>query len=177
MKTQLYITAGIISGVCIVFILLHLGWPRLAIDQTMIILLALAVLPWLIPFFTKIKFGPIEGDVGTFRHGETRKPPTPELAVETKEPNELSKDAKRILVTLWKHQTKNFKDDFTRRWSFRVLPPSEAYGSFMIGFAELLRSGIVSWTHKDGQAVLTDKGIEYVKKYPELQESDDIYRF
>ena len=117
-----------------------------------------------------------EGRHGTFRFGETQAPP-PQVP-DTKEiPADLSKEAKRILATLWERQTHHFKDDYTRRWSFRIMPNSHAYGIFMMGFAELLAPGLVGWTEKDGQALLTDKGIEYVKAHPEIQESEDRYRF
>ncbi len=100
--------------------------------------------------------------------------PTPVTLVSLPEP---SADAKRILATIWQHQKKNFGDDFSKLWSFRVLPNSEVYGTFMVGFAELLKLGLVGWTRKDGQALLTEKGIEYLKKHPELQKSSDVYQF
>ena len=57
------------------------------------------------------------------------------------------------------------------------MPNSHAYGTFMMGFAELLAPGLVDWTPKDGQALLTDKGIEYIKAHPEIQKSNDRYIF
>lgn len=33
----------------------------------------------------------------------------------------------------------------------------------MQGFVELLKAGLVGWTQKDGQAVLNDEGIDYIK--------------
>lgn len=123
------------------------------------------------------RFTEYEGRHGIFRFSTKNKPPTPQLPDITGTPPELSDEAKKILATLWERQTYHFNDDFSRRWSFRILPNSEKYGIFMLGFAELLKSGLVSWTMKDGHAILTDKGIEYLKKHPEIQNSDDIYRF
>jgi len=123
------------------------------------------------------RFIEYEGRHGIFRFGKTRKLPSPQLPEDTKIPTQLSKEAKKILATLWEHQTYHFKDDFSRRWSFRILPNAEGYGIFMLGFAELLKPGLVGWTRKDGQAILSDKGIEYLEKHPEIQESDDVYRF
>ncbi len=88
------------------------------------------------------------------------------------QPAELSTEAKKILATLWQHQKKNFGDDFSKRWSFRILPNVKEYGTFMVGFAELLKLGLVGWTPKDGQALLIDKGIEYIKKHPDIQSAD-----
>lgn len=118
-----------------------------------------------------------EGRHGTFRFGKTRKPPSTQLSESTDEPTNLSKEAKKILATLWQRQKHHFKDDFTGRWSFRVTPNAEGYGIFMLGFAELLKFDLVDWTRKDGQALLTNKGIEYLKKHPEIQEFDDVYSF
>jgi hypothetical protein len=123
------------------------------------------------------RFTEYEGRHGIFRFGETKKPPSPRLSEGTEMPTELTKEAKKILATLWERQTYHFKDDFSRRWSFRILPSAEGYGNFMLGFAELLKSGLVDWTRKDGQAILSDKGIEYLKEHSEIRESDDIYRF
>ncbi len=123
------------------------------------------------------RFTEYEGRHGIFRFSKTSKPPSPQLPEDTKIPTKLSKEAKKILATLWERQMYHFKDDYSRRWSFRILPHVDEYGIFMQGFAELLGIGLVSWTRKDGQALLTDKGIKYVKENPDLQESDDIYRF
>jgi len=101
--------------------------------------------------------------------------PTAPSAVEI--PTELSREAKRILATLWKYQQKTFQDDLSRRWGFRILPNTKAYGTFIIGFAELIELGLVAWTPKDGHCMLTDKGIDFVKAHPNLQKSDDIYPF
>jgi len=113
----------------------------------------------------------------TDEQGETEKLPLPDLRTKTEEPTDLSKEATRILATIWQRQKHHFKDDFSKRWSFRVLPNAEGYGIFMLGFAELLKLALVGWTRKDGQALLTDKGVEYLKGHPEIQESDDVYRF
>jgi len=123
------------------------------------------------------RFTEYEGRHGTFRFGRTTKLPSSLLAEDTEIPAELSKEAKKILATLWERQTYHFKDDHSGRWSFRILPNAPGYGIFMLGFAELLKLGLVGWTQKDGQALLTDKGIKYVKEHSEIQQSEDMYRF
>lgn len=153
----------------------YVAWPGVA-------LLAL--------FLFRKEFGLLMGRIEEYQHGDkrvvfstehkqggSRELPISEAAPETEKAAELSKEAKKILATLWKGQKRHFEDDFTRRWSFRVIPIAYEYGGFILGFAELLRLGLIGWTRKNGQAVLTDKGIEYVKKNPKLQKSDDIYRF
>jgi hypothetical protein len=116
------------------------------------------------------------------QEGETKtilptSPQTTSVAIETKPLAELSREARKILTTLWRRQTHHFQEDFSRRWSFRILPNSRVYGIFIIGFGELLDLGLIDWEPKDGQALLTDKGIEYIQKHTEIQESDDFYRF
>jgi hypothetical protein len=90
-------------------------------------------------------------------------------------PSQLSAEAKKILATLWERQRFHFQDDYSKRWSFRILPNSPLYGTFTMGFAELLGAGLAGWTRKDGQALLTNEGIDYIKKHPELQESENLY--
>ena len=51
----------------------------------------------------------------TDEQGETKKLPLPELLAETEEPTDLSKEATRILATLWQRQKHHFKDDFSQR--------------------------------------------------------------
>jgi hypothetical protein len=115
-----------------------------------------------------------EGHHGTLRFGETKAPP-PQPAGEKKIPDDLSREAKKILATLWQGQVRNFNEDFSKRWSFRLLPNAQRYGAFMVGFAQLLDAGLVAWTEKDGQAFLTNEGIDYIKKHPDVQGSDDRY--
>ncbi len=118
-----------------------------------------------------------EGRHGIFRFGDTKEQPVPALAEKTEIPTELSNEANRILATLWNRQTYHFKDDYSRRWSFRIIPNADQYGVFILGFAELLKLGLIGWTRKDGQALLTDKGIDYIKDHPEIRDYEDIYRF
>ncbi|MFC1603468.1 hypothetical protein ACFL5F_00435 [Planctomycetota bacterium] len=93
---------------------------------------------------------------------------------------DLTKEAKKILATLWKGQMRYYKDVSKGisegQWSFRILPLAHKYIDFIIGFAELLRLGLVGWTRNDGQAVFTKKGIEYVNEHDDIKESDDIYK-
>lgn len=153
----------------------YIAWPAVALVSLFFFRQELGLL------MRRIKKGALGNALLEFsdtdEQGETKKLPFPDLLAETEEPTDLSKEATRILATLWQRQKHHFKDDFSRRWSFRVLPNAEGYGIFMLGFAELLELGLVGWTHKDGQAHLTDKGIEYLKEHPEIQESDDVYRF
>jgi hypothetical protein len=150
-------------------IIQHISWPA----TVLIIFLAFRKeLRDLIARFTEY-----EGRHGIFRFGKTSKLPSRQLPEGTEITTELSKEAKKILATLRERQTYHFKDDSSGRWSFRILPNAEGYGVFMVGFAELLKLGLVGWTPKDGQAFLTDKGIEYIKDQSEIQESDDVYRF
>lgn len=91
----------------------------------------------------------------------------------------LLKDARKVLATLFDGQLSHFgEEDISKgQWSFRVLPHSSEYGNFMVGFAQLLALGLAGWEGKNGQAVLTKKGLEYAKEHTEIRESKDVYRF
>ena len=139
-------------------------------------------------FYFRKELGLLIGRIEEYQHGNkrlvfsnahkqggARELPVLKPTAVTEKPAQLSKEATRILATLWNGQKRHFKDDFTGRWSFRVLPNAHEYGEFMLGFSELLRLGLIGWTRKDGQALLTDKGVEYLKNHPEIQESADVY--
>ncbi len=113
----------------------------------------------------------------TGEQGGSSELPISESALTPQKSVGLSTEAKKILATLWQRQKHHFKDDFTGRWSFRILPNAKGYGNFMLGFAELLKLGLVGWTPKNGHALLTDKGIEYLKQHDEIQGSDNVYTF
>lgn len=89
----------------------------------------------------------------------------------------LSKDAKKVLATLYDGQLRNHGDEGITKgqWSFRVLPHSRSYGNFIVGLAQLLELGLAGWEIQHGQAVLTKKGWEYAKEHREIKESQDLY--
>ena len=111
------------------------------------------------------------------QQGGASKLPEWETKKEFQEHFELSDEATKILATIWQRQKHHFKEDFTRRWSFRILPNTEVYGIFILGFAELLKLGLIEWTRKDGQALLSNKGIDYLKNHPQIQNSNNVYNF
>ena len=106
-------------------------------------------------------------------------PETPPDSREVPKPATLLKDAKKVLATLYDGQNRHYpeKGISEGQWSFQVLPHSPEYGNFVIGFGHLLGLGLAGWATKHGQAVLTQKGWEYAKQYPEIRESEDVYRF
>lgn len=155
----------------LVQIIHYIAWPAVALISL---------------FLLREELGHLMGRIKEYHHGDkhlvfsTKKEQggSKQLTIPAPEAEpQLSPEAKKILATLWQRQKHHFGDDFSKRWSFRILPNTDVYGTFMVGFAELLKLGLVGWTPKDGQALLIDKGIEYLKKHSDIQESADVYKF
>ena len=79
----------------------------------------------------------------------------------------LSFAAKTVLSTLWKHQQTYYGDDPSKgRWSFAVGPASPLFLQYMRGLSELMEEGFVLVLPTNGQAVLTDWGINFCQENP-----------
>lgn len=174
-----YIIASIISLICLVLMIMHWIWPKIFIDEKVLILLAMAILPWLTPFFKKFKFGPVEGETHERTQGMTNKPQPPKDSSSSnqEQKNGLSADAKKILATLWKYQKQTFEDNKIKRWTFRLFPNATMYPNYLAGLSELLKLGLVSIATENEQCMLTNEGIDFVKKSDEIQSHQDIYKF
>jgi hypothetical protein len=166
----------IVSVMCFTLIVIHLCHPE-KVDEVIAILILLGFLPWSPLFFKKVKIGAFDTELHSREQGTTDKPIPPSPSAETKLPKELSTDAKRIMATLWRYQKQTFKDDPQKRWTFRILPHSSEYASFIIGFGQLLELGYVAATPPHGHCMLTNDGIEFIRNNPDLQKANDIYRF
>jgi hypothetical protein len=75
----------------------------------------------------------------------------------------FSDQSKMVIRTLWKYQRAKSTKDFSERWTFAVLPAALNYAEFIRGLAPLLERGLVTLT-RDGQCVLTDEGITFIKR-------------
>jgi hypothetical protein len=79
----------------------------------------------------------------------------------------LSFAAKTVLSTLWKHQQTYYGDDPSKgRWSFAVGPASPLFLQYMRGVSELMERGFALVLPTNGQAVLTDSGINFCQENP-----------
>ena len=78
----------------------------------------------------------------------------------------LSFAAKTVLSTLWKHQQTYYGDDPSKGWSFAVGPASPLFLQYMRGLSELMEKGFVLVLPTNGQAVLTDSGINFCQENP-----------
>lgn len=183
MKKINYVIAAAIFLICSCLIVLRWLWPELIIDQTTVLLLAMAILPWLTLFFKKLKIpGIIEGETYERTQGITEKPlppkespvSVPQLKITS---STLSNDAKKILATLWKYQKQHFKEDYSRRWTFRVFPVAYQYSSYLSGLSELIKSGLVVVSPENEQCMLTNEGINFVVNNTDIQSIEDIYKF
>lgn len=173
-------TATIISLVCLLFIYMH--WECHIVDKITLALLAIGLSPWLTKFFKKIKFGDFfEGQTYGRSQGKTDKPLPPTESqpstVSTPTASALSPEAKRILATLWKYQKLTFKEDISKRWTFKLFSDSLGYAEYISGVAELIRLGLIAVRPENEQCMLTNEGIDFVEKTQELQNYNDIYKF
>lgn len=183
MKKLHYIIAGAISLICIGAMALRWFKPELIIDQTTVLLLAMAILPWLTVFFKKLKIpGVLEGETHERTQGTTEKPLPPKESpatlpqLKTTSPT-LSNNAKKILATLWKYQKQHFKDDYSRRWTFKVFPHAYQYSSYLSGLSELIKLGLVVVSPENEQCMLTNEGINCIVNNADIQNIEDIYKF
>lgn len=178
MERPQLIAAIILSSICLAAIVIRLIWPVLAIDDRTIFLLALGVLPWLILFFKKIKLpGGFEYESRGRKQGVTDNPPPPVNDIAPVVGNQMSSEAKKILATLWRYQKQNFKDDYSKRWTFLIYPDSVGFAQYLKGVAELVDRGLITVRSDNNQVLLTNNGIHYVEQNVELQNSSDIYNF
>jgi predicted nucleic acid-binding protein len=92
--------------------------------------------------------------------------------------NELDFDAKEIISTLWYYQNKAFKDDYSRRFTFKPIPGITDYlREYLLGVTDLHQNNLISFDANYG-CLLTDVGIEYCKNNQNLLISDyDRLRF
>ncbi len=111
-----YLVASIISLVCLAFIIFHLKFPNIIFDEKILILLGIAILPWMTFFFKRFKVGPVEGETLGRAQGKTDKPLPPkeeyikEERISVVSGEKLSLDAKKVLATLWKFQKQSLMD-------------------------------------------------------------------
>lgn len=172
-----YIIASVVSFVCLVLMIISWTLPAVFIDQKILILLGIAILPWLTPFFKRFKIGPVEGETHERSQGTINKPFPPQESSSSSAEITLSSDAKKILATLWKYQKLHFKEDKIKRWTFRLFPNAPQYISYLSGLAELLKYGYVSLNPENEQCMLTNEGIDLIEMDTSLQNYEDIYKF
>jgi len=172
-----YIIAAAISLICLSLMIASWTLPKIIIDQKILILLGIAILPWLTLFFKRLKFWQVEVETRERSQGTTSKPIPPQESSSSSAEITLSSDAKKILATLWKYQKPYFKDDKIKRWTFRVFSNSFHYTSYLSGLVELLKYGLVAINSENEQCMLTNEGISLVETDPSLQNYADIYTF
>lgn len=172
-----YGTAIFISLACLIFIGIHAIKPEW-VDKITLILISIGMAPWLTRFFTMIKFGDIEArSSGRSQSSTTRLPlPVESQPIEASR-SALSAESKKILATLWKYQKQTFKDDYTKRWMFRLFPNAVHYSTYLTAVAELLKTGLVSLDLEKDYLMLTNEGISFIDNNTELKNYSDIYKF
>jgi hypothetical protein len=173
MKTTTIVSVGI-TAVALVAGGARLMWPALTIDSVTVALIVVAVVPWLAPIFKSLEV-PGGFKVEWQNQGTITSPPRPQSDVS--DPKALSADARKVLATLWQHQTFHFKDDYSKRWTFVVSPASVEFPNYLRGVAELVSNGLASVVPETWHCALTNPGIEYCRRDRSLETAVDTYRF
>ncbi len=189
MNTLQLATAITISFITIIIFIAHVVFPDcFKIDEKSLVLIGIAVLPWLSLFFKKIKLpGGVEAESDR-QQGSTQEPQPPVSIVTIKEPEEkkiptfsqLNAHTKKIIKTLWKYQKDLFKDDYSKRWTFGLYHVSDEYASYVIGLGELLELGLVSFAkdEKTVQCMLTNDGIKFCEdNIDDVNKYEVYYKF
>ena len=173
------IGAIILSSISLLAIGARIIRPSLKIDEITVFFVSIGVLPWLIMFFKKIKISGFEAESQTGEQGTTNNPPPPLIVPEPipQGPEPLTNDAIKVLATLWRYQRQSFDDDISRRWTFLIYPGSQEYIAYLKGVAQLLEHQLISVRQDNNQVLLTNEGIEYVRRKQEIQNFENIYRF
>ncbi len=168
-----------VSIFCCLFIIVHLVWPKLPIDNTILILIGIGLLPWLSLFVKKFKLpGGVEGETYQISQSTTKKPVPP--ANDSKPPesldSELSAEAIKILTTLWRYQKQHFEKDRSNRWTFIVSPTAHLFPEYFRGTRELFDKGLISFA-PDYHIMLTNEGLNFTENNEDVQQYKDLYRF
>lgn len=189
------IIAIIFSSTCMIVMILRFIFPSLLFDQYSLGLIAVAFLPWMTLFFKEITF-PGGGGVKIEKDQGVSDPVNPKTihSVSKEESQEaevkrveikgvariapdISNDAKKILQTLWRYQVSNFKDDFSKRWTFSIYPNAQSYASYIKGLGELLNRNYVIVSPENNQVMLTNEGIHYIQNTEDVKNYSEFYVF
>jgi len=180
-----YVAALIISALSLFLLYAQSFIENFTVNQTTVLLLTIAALPWLSLFFKKGKIGDIEWDNAGKTQGSVKKITSPRITPlqekSTKETEainrEFTKESEKILRTLWRYQKATFKDDFSKRWTFAINPASTEYTNYLNGLAPLVAQGLVAVSPENNQCMLSNEGILYVEKNDNLQTGAEYYYF
>ncbi|MBU0519713.1 hypothetical protein KJ564_12355 [bacterium] len=180
MERYNYVIASVISGFCLLFIILRYIWPKIFwVDDRTLIFIGIMVLPWLFFFLKKMKIpGVFEGETHERSQGTTSQPQPPKrIIVADPGDEELIPQSQKIIATLWKYQNQLFKNDPIKRWTFIVYPHAPEYPNFVKGLSQLFEKGLVAGDAKTQQIMLTNEGIGYLDSHTELKNHKDLYHF
>jgi len=169
-----------ISSISLAIVLAHYIWPTIIIlDKAVLGLLALAALPWLTLFFKKFKIpGVGEAETQERTQSTTEKPLPPPTALQAlAAPAQPSPNTIKLLATLWRYQRQTFKDDNTKRWTFRLTPAAKDYPQFLAGLSEAVGQGWAAVSPENDQCMLTNEGLAYVAGNEALQTYTGVWTF
>lgn len=170
----IFVVGIIISSVAFACIVLRIIFKTINIDDLTLYFFIFGVIPWSVLFIQKFKGLGIEFEGGIGKVGAVDNPPAVKAA--PPQGDQLSQEAIKVIATLWKYQTQSFGTDFTKRWTFLIYPQSPGYANYIKGVAGLLDKQLVQ-IQQDGQILLSDMGIEFIREHHEVQNFQFTYNF
>lgn len=134
--------------------IVEITWP-------IIVVLLIAIFPWLHLFTKKIFIGDnevvLEGDA----------PPTnpvpPPIADAPNTFSTLPPEGQKVIATLWRYQKRDHGVDGSRYWMFAVPPGEPSYPEYMKGLITPASRGLCTFDPGKGYVVLTPKGLQFCK--------------
>jgi hypothetical protein len=182
-KLLFYLAHFVVPLTTLAFLFLHI-YCGIDLTWQILILAGVGLLPFLLPLFC-VYVGKIweielndmatQGVVasGTFPpdppgalSGKAPNTTTPSPTVESSttplgpDPNALTSAEKKMLRTLWKHQSRYISEGQPGLWGFSIRPVAPDYPEFVRGFNTLFERGIVM-QNEQGLVFLTRAGIGY----------------
>jgi len=88
-----------------------------------------------------------------------------------------SKDAGRVLATLWTFQMSQWRFDKSKVWGMALPPDKAQFPTFYRGIADLIEVGLVDIDHTDRMVHLTTEGIEYCQRNAAILKRYQMFTF
>ena len=88
-----------------------------------------------------------------------------------------SKDAGRVLATLWAYQRQHCGSDKNNRWGMALPPDTAQMPTFYRGLADLIEVGLADVNRTDSMAHLTSEGFDYCTRRSDNLTSFETFKF
>lgn len=160
--------AHLMATVCGLVAVCHaFDWAK--VDQWTIVLIAMAFLPWLGFFVSKVGpdgVHPTNPPSGMAeREGLRKAKSLSEDSTQQIVPlTQVSPGSRKVFKTLVHYQIDQFGISANQRWVFTIPFGEPSYPQFMSGIVELVKLGLVSLDEASGMFGLTDEGVRFYEQ-------------